>query len=119
MLDEKRKYGFLTTYGQTIFLKQEQVGEEWVLFVSHVFKHTVSSIGPQSGERFFGPGDLRHKCPFGWQCLHCSGLVELKGMISLIIESRIGLFLKNRYIVGTEIPSVMSECLSTAIYKIS
>jgi len=61
MLDEKRKYGFLTTYEQTIFLKQEQVDEEWVLFISHVFKHTVRSIGPQSGERFFSPGDLRHK----------------------------------------------------------
>jgi hypothetical protein len=61
MLDEKRKYGFLTTYEETIFLKQEQVGEEWVLFVSHVFKHTVRSISPQSGEHFFGPGKLRDK----------------------------------------------------------
>jgi hypothetical protein len=53
MVDEKRKYGFVTTYEQTIFLKQEQVGKEWVLFISHVFRHTVRSIDPQSGERFF------------------------------------------------------------------
>ena len=52
MLDEKRKYGFLTTYEQTIFLKQEQVGEEWVLFVSHVFKHTIRSIGPRTYNSF-------------------------------------------------------------------
>jgi len=61
MLDEKRKYGFLTTYEQTIFLKQELVGKDWVLFVSHVFKHPVRSIDPKSGTRFFGQGDLREK----------------------------------------------------------
>jgi hypothetical protein len=61
MLDEQRKYGFITTYEQTIFLKQELVGKEWVLFISHVFDHTVRSISPQSGERSFGPGDLREK----------------------------------------------------------
>ena len=31
MLDEQRKYGFITTYEQTIFLKQELVGKEWVI----------------------------------------------------------------------------------------
>jgi hypothetical protein len=46
MFDEKRKYGFLTTYEQTMFLKQEQVGKEWVLLVSHVFKHTVTGRPP-------------------------------------------------------------------------
>lgn len=59
MLDEKRKYGFLTTYEQTIFLKQEQVGKDWVLFVSHVFKHRTRSIDPKSGTRFFDQEDLQ------------------------------------------------------------
>jgi hypothetical protein len=61
MLDEKRKYGFVTTYDQTIFLKQEPVGEAWVLFVSHVFKHNVRSIDPTSGECSFTPTDVQGK----------------------------------------------------------
>jgi hypothetical protein len=61
MIDEKRKYGFLTTYKQTIFLKQELVSKEWVLFISHVFKYDTRSINPKSGERFFGAEDLREK----------------------------------------------------------
>ena len=59
MLDERCKYGFVTTYEQTIFLKQEQDGKEWVLYISHVFDHTVRSINPKSGEHSFGPEDLR------------------------------------------------------------
>jgi len=53
MVGEKRKYGFLTTYQQTIFLKQELVGEEWVLFISHVFKHVARSTDPKSGKCLF------------------------------------------------------------------
>jgi hypothetical protein len=49
----------LTTYEQTIFLKQEQVDGNWVLFVSHVFRHTIRSISPQSGQRLFDSGNLR------------------------------------------------------------
>ena len=57
MLDEKRKYGFVTTYEQTISLKQDLVGKEWALSVSHVFKHNVRSIDPKSGKWSFDLGD--------------------------------------------------------------
>src|SRR5436190_15543739 len=60
------------------------------------------------------------KRPFGWQCLHWSGLAKLKRSISLIIQPRDGLFLKVRWIVrGRGVSSKMGECLSAAIYKIS
>src|SRR4051812_24225848 len=54
------------------------------------------------------------KCPFGWQCLHCSGLVELKRIISLIIQPHIGLSLKAGCRIGmrtrSQIPTELGEC---------
>src|SRR5271156_5347455 len=59
------------------------------------------------------------KCLFGWQCLHWSGLAELKSTISLIIHPRVGLCLKVRWILRTKVSSKLSECLSAATYRIS
>jgi hypothetical protein len=39
MLDLNLKYGFLTTYEQTIFLRKVDAGRQWVLQYSPVISH--------------------------------------------------------------------------------
>lgn len=43
MKEGHTKYGFLSTYNQTAFLKQEFVDGKWRLFVSDIVKSDASS----------------------------------------------------------------------------
>ena len=55
-----RKYGFLSTHEQTIFLKREYSGDrdEWILYVSNVFRHENKSMDPRTGEVLFFLNDV-------------------------------------------------------------
>lgn len=51
----KLKYGFWTTYEQTVFLKQEENTQgQWILSISNIIAFTTSSnleLGPQDNLR--------------------------------------------------------------------
>lgn len=59
MKDFELKYGFFTTYNSTIFLKQEYLNNEWVLYISLPIKHDTRSVHISSQENLRDKVSLR------------------------------------------------------------